>query len=440
MRERTQEELASSAADQRTLPPAPAEAPVIEAPGRRQLFRALRHRNFRLFCFGQILSLSGTWMQNVALNWLIYRLTRSEFFMGVTYFCLQMPVFLLAPLGGLAADRRSRHRIIVTCQSLLMVQALALAALTLSGRIQVWHVLALSTALGCISSFDMPARQSFLIQMTSRDDLLNAISLNSSIFNAARIVGPGIAAILVHRLGEGACFLINGISFVPVIGSLLAMRVSRHERPAVESPWEHLLEGFHFAHRTLHIRYLLLLMAAATITGAPALVLLPFFAEDILGRGSQGLGVLMASMGVGALIGTLVLAGRSAIRGLVHVVLLGSLGFGTGLILLALSRSFYLSAAIMLLIGFSALRHMASTNTLIQSLIPDHYRGRIMAMYTMTVVGLGPLGSLLAGAVAHRYGAPVTVGAGGALCLLASLVFRARLEEFRRSARQETER
>ena len=427
--------MGDHSSQQPLTPSLTAEPPPIERRGLGLVFRALRHRNFRLFCFGQGISLSGTWMQSVAQTWLIYRLTRSEFLMGLAYFCLQIPVFALGPLGGLAADRRSRRRIVILCQTLSMVQALALAALTLSGRVEVWHVLALALALGVINAFDMPARQSFLLEMTAKEDLLNAISLNSSIFNAARIVGPAAAGLLVHRLGEGSCFLINSLSFAPVIWSLLAMRLPSFQRSVEESAWNHLLDGFRFAYHTLHIRYLLLQLAAATLAGVPALILMPFFADDILGQGSRGLGILLASMGVGALIGTLVLAGRATTRGLVNVVLLGSFGLGVTLILLAASRRFYLSLLIMLALGFSFLRHMASTNTLIQSLIPDEFRGRIMSLYTMTVVGLGPFGSLLTGVVAQRFGPPVTVAAGGVFCLLSTLLFRARLEAFRESAR-----
>ncbi len=421
------------------LPPAGVEPPLLDKKsppsGPRHVFRALRHRNFRLFSFGQIISLCGTWMQNVAQTWLVYRLTHSEFLVGLTYFCLQIPVFALAPLGGLASDRWSRHRIIILTQALSMVQALVLAALTLTGRVQVWQVLALAVALGCVNALDMPARQSFTVEMASKEDLLNAISLNSSIFNAARIVGPGLAGVLVARLGEGVCFLVNGLSFVAVIVSLLMMRVAPRLRPVGESPWDHLMEGFRYVYHTLHIRYLLLLLGVGTLTSVPALILMPFFANDILGRGSEGLGILLAFMGVGALIGTLVLASRSSTKGLSNVVLFGSFGMGLSLILLAVSRNFYLSVAIMVAFGFSSLRQMASTNTLIQSLIPDHYRGRIMAIYTVTVVGLGPFGSLLAGAVARRCGPPLTVAAGGVFCLLATLLFRARLDVFRRSAR-----
>jgi len=416
---------------------APAGAEAVEARQLAQVFRALRHRNFRLFCLGQLISLSGAWMQSVAQTWLVYRLTRSELLVGLTNFCLQLPVFALAPLGGVFSDRHSRRRLVAVTQALSMGLALALAALTLWGRVEVWQVLALAAALGCVNAFDIPARQAFLVQMTSPEDLLNAIALNSSIFNFARVAGPGIAGLLVARFGEGVCFAVNGLSFVPVIASLAAMRLPRFERTVVESPWEHLLEGFRYAYRTLHIRYLLLLLAAATISGAPAYVLMPFFAAEILGRGSEGMGLLLASMGIGALIGTLVLAGRATTRGLTRVVLFGAAGFGASLILFAASRHFLLSLVIMFGAGFSALRHLASTNTLIQTLIPDDYRGRIMALYTMTVVGLAPFASLAGGAAAHRVGPPATVAAAGVLCVLASLAFRARLAELERSVRGE---
>jgi MFS family permease len=395
---------------------------------------ALRHRNFRLFCFGQIISLCGTWMQSVAQTWLVYRLTHSEFLMGLTQFCLQIPVFALAPLGGLVSDRRPRRRIVVLCQSLLMAQALALGLLTVTGRIAVPEILTLAVVMGCINAFDMPARQSFIVEMTGKEDLLNAISLNSSIFNAARVAGPALAGLLVHKVGEGPCFLLNAASFVPVVLSLLAMQLPPYQKLAVEEPWEHLMQGFRYAYQTVHIRYLLLLLAAATMSGATALVLMPFFADAILGRGSQGLGALLASMGVGALAGTLILAGRGTTQGLIRVVLLGSAGLGVSLILLGVSRNYQLSLLIMLALGFSTLRQLAATNTLIQSLIPDEYRGRIMSMYTMNVVGLVPFGSIATGAAAERFGAPATVAAGGFVCLAATLLFWVRRDRFQRSA------
>lgn len=386
-------------------------------------FRALRHRNFRLFLFGQIVSLVGTWMQSVAQSWLVYRLSHSELLLGTAWFCSQIPVFALGALGGVASDRYSRHRIVIATQTLSMLQAFLLAALTLSGRIQVPHILALAVMLGVINAFDMPARQSLIVQLSAKEDLLNAISLNSAIFNAARVVGPGVAGLLVAYLGEGVCFLINGLSFLAVIAALLAMRLPAAVRQLHDSPWSHLMEGFRYAWAHREIRALLAVMAALTIAGMPTLVLMPFFADDIFHRGSQGLGFLMGAMGVGAVIGTLVLARRTQIAGLPKVIVASALLMGASFVVFAWSPSFYLSLAIMPLIGFSVMRQMAAANTLIQSLIPDHYRGRTMALYAMTVVGLGPFGSLAAGGLAHAYGARATTLAGGLLSISAAAVF-----------------
>jgi MFS family permease len=390
-------------------------------------FRALRHRNFRLFIAGQVVSLVGTWMQNVAQAWLVYRLTHSELLLGAAWFCTHIPVFALGPLGGLVSDRYSRHRVVVLTQVLSMLQAFGLAALTLTGRVQVWHILVLAATLGFINAFDMPARQSLIIQMTGREDLLSAISLNSAVFNAARVVGPGVAGLLVAVVGEGACFLLNGISFLAVIGCLLAMRLPRFQRRAQDSPWAHLLDGFRYAYRHPQLRPLLLMMAATTLSGMPVVVLMPFFADDIFQRGSEGLGFLMGAMGIGAVIGTLVLAGRTRVAGLDRVILYSAATMTASFFLFALSNWFYASLAIMPVIGYSVMRQMASANTLIQSLIPDEYRGRIMALYAMTVVGLGPFGSLAAGALAHEFGARLTVMAGGLLALAGTVLFRLKL-------------
>jgi MFS family permease len=423
------------------------ESPEISPAGRPEqefrqglsaTFRALRHRNFRLFFFGQVISLVGTWMQSVAQSWLVYRLTHSELLLGTTWFCLQIPVFALGPLGGLASDRYSRHRIVVITQVLSMIQALALAALTLSGKVAVWHILVLAVMLGSINAFDMPARQSLIIHLTCKKDLLSAISLNSAIFNAARMVGPGVAGLLVATLGEGICFLANGLSFLAVIAGLLAMRLPGFLRQNQDSPWVHLVGGFRFAYDTKPVRALLTMMATVTIAGMPALVLMPFFADAIFQRGSQGLGFLMASMGSGAVVGTLVLAGRRQLAGLTHVIVYSVLTLGLAFLLFAVSPSFLLSLAVMPVIGFSVVRQMASANTLIQSIIPDEYRGRIMAFYSMTVVGLGPLGSLASGAIAHAVGPRATVFAGGLLCLAAALVFQANARRIFRQAAEVT--
>lgn len=405
-----------------------------ERRGFQQAFSALRHRNFRLFVAGQIVSLVGTWMQNVAQAWLVYRLTHSELLLGTAWFCTQIPVFAFGAFGGLAADRHSRHRLVILTQTLSMFQAFVLAVLTLTGTVQVWHILALAVGLGTINAFDMPGRQSLIIEMTSKEDLLNAISLNSAIFNAARVVGPAIAGILVAAFGEGVCFLLNGVSFVAVIGCLLAMRLPKISRRVQDSPWAHLVQGFKYVHGHRAVRTLLAMMGAITIAGMPAVVLMPFFADAIFHRGSRGLGILLGAMGVGAVAGTLVLAWRSRVSGLPKVICWSALLLGSGFCVFALSDAFYLSLAVMPVIGYSVMREMASANTLIQTIIPDEFRGRTMAFYSMTVVGLGPFGSLAAGALAHAYGARLTVLGGGLLAMIAAGVFTLKIRDIREIA------
>ena len=388
-----------------------------------QSFRALRHRNFRLFIGGQIVSLVGTWMQNVAQSWLVYRLTHSEMLLGTAWFCSQIAVFALGPLGGLAADRFSRRNLVVVTQTLSMLQAFALAALTLTGRVQVWHVLALSGVLGVINAFDMPGRQALVIHMASKEDLLPAISMNSAVFNTARVLGPGIAGLLLAAVGEGVCFLLNGLSFLAVIVSLCMMRMPPGDRKPAAPPLQHLADGFRYAWRHHGLRRILGLMAAATFAGMPIFVLIPFFADDLFHRGSRGLGFLMAAMGCGAVVGTLVLARRTQVTGLPRVIASSGVVVGAAYLAFGLSPSYWLSLAIMPVLGYFVMRQMASANTTIQTLIPDEYRGRVMALYAMTVVGLGPFGSLAAGAIAGRFGARTAVVAGGVLAMAASAAF-----------------
>jgi MFS family permease len=406
----------------------PEFAPETEQPARppgrlQQTFRAFRHRNFRLFLIGQIISLVGTWMQNVAQSWLVYRLSHSEFLLGMAWFCSQIPVFAFGSIGGVVSDRHSRHRIVVATQTLSMLQACALGVLTLTGHVQVWHILALALALGTINAFDMPARQALIVQLTSKEDLLNTISLNSAIFNAARILGPAMAGLLVALLGEGVCFMVNAASFLAVIAALLAMRVPRQAEPNTDSPWAHLTEGFRYTWRHRKVRSILMVLAATTFAGMPAVVLMPFFADDIFHRGAQGLGLLMGAMGAGAVVGTLVLAQREQISGMHKVIVYSALTTGAGFILFSASPWFFVSMAIMPVIGFSVMRQNAAANTSIQMLIPDEYRGRVMSLYAMTVVGLGPFGSLAAGSIAHAVGARWTVFAGGILSVAAAWVF-----------------
>jgi len=398
---------------------------LAPAAGWRLGFRALRHRNFRLFIVGQLVSLVGTFMQTVAQSWLVWGLSRSEWLLGAVWFCAQIPVFLLAPIGGLAADRYSRHRIVVLTQTLAMLQAFALAALTLSHRVQVWHVFVLATLLGVVNAFDMPGRQSLLIQMTGKEDLLSAVSLNSAMFNSARVVGPAAAGLIVAAVGEGRCFLFNGLSFLAVIAALLAMRLPPFTPSAVASPWDHLVDGFRYVARAPHIRTLLLMVAASAVCTMPAMVLMPVFADTVFHRGSRGLGFLMGAMGAGAVVGTLVLARRTKTAGLTGVMFYGALMLGASFIVFASVPSFYLALPVVAAAGFSVMRQNASANTLLQTLIPDDYRG--MALYAITVVGVGPFGSLAAGALAGRIGARWTLAVSGALILVAAARFRNRV-------------
>ncbi|HEX8091652.1 MAG TPA: MFS transporter [Blastocatellia bacterium] len=399
--------------------------------------RALKHRNFQLFFGGQLISLVGTWMQSVAQSWLVYRLTGSSVLLGLVGFSSQIPVFLLAPIGGIVADRKNRHRIIIITQTIAMVLAFGLAALTLSGLIKVWHIFAFAAMLGVINSFDIPARQAFIVDMVGKEDLINAIALNSSMFNGARIIGPAVAGVLVAAIGEAWCFFANGASYVAVIAGLLMMKLATRPRPArAGSPLAEIVEGFRFAGQTGPIRALLLLLGVVSLAGMPYAVLMPIIADRILHGGASGLGVLMGASGVGALAGALSLAGRKGVAGLGRWVAVSSAGFGVGLILFSLSRTFWLSAALLVPVGLSMMVQMASSNTLIQTMVPDHLRGRVMAVYSMMFMGMAPVGSLLAGVLAGRLGAPATVAAGGTVCILGASIFALRLPGLRAEARQ----
>jgi len=342
--------------------------------------RALRHRNFQLFFGGQIISLTGTWMQSVAQAWLVYRLTKSSFLLGAVGFASQIPVFLLAPLGGAAADRLNRHRLITTTQTLSMALAAILAWLTLSHREQVPQIFVLAALLGMVNAFDIPGRQSFLVDMVGKEDLMNAIALNSSIFNGARVIGPAVAAILVAKIGEGWCFALNAVSYIAVIAGLLLMKVHCDLRVSKNSPFEDIVEGFRWVNRTKVIRALLLLIGLVSLVGMPYTVLMPVFADQILHRGASGLGMLMGATGVGALIGALTLASKKGITGLGRWVMLTCASFGVSIIAFSFSRNFWLSVVLLLPAGFSMMLQMACSNTLIQTMVPDQLRGRVMSL------------------------------------------------------------
>jgi MFS family permease len=401
------------------------------------MLRALRHRNYRLFFGGQLISLIGTWMQMVAQSWLVYRLTGSAVLLGFVGFSSQIPVFLLAPVGGAAADRYRRHRILIVTQTAAMLLAFVLAGLTLTGLVRVWQIFILAAFLGVVNAFDIPTRQAFVVDMVGREDLVNAIALNSSMINGARIVGPAVAGVLVASVGEGWCFFINAVSYLAVIAGLLLMRLTVRTRIPLPGPaLAGIVEGFRYVRHTRPIRTLLLLLGLVSLTGMPYAVLMPIFADRILHGGARALGLLMGASGLGALAGALTLATRQGIRGLGRWVALAALGFGASLVLFSWSRTFWLSAALLLPVGFCMIIEMASSNTLIQSLVSDRLRGRVMAVYSMLFMGMAPFGSLLAGALASRLGAPATVALGGAVCIIGAAVFGWHLPALRQEARQ----
>jgi MFS family permease len=402
-----------------------------------RLTRALQYRNYRLFFSGQSLSLVGTWITRVATSWLVYRLTGSELLLGLVGFCGQVPTLLLAPIAGVLVDRWPRHRILVVTQVLSMLQSLALGWLTLAGAIRVWHILALQIAQGIINAFDTPARQAFVVEMVEdRADLPNAIALNSSMVNGSRIIGPSIGGAVIAAVGEGWCFMIDGVSYLFVIASLMGMRLAA--RPAAATGTrvgQELRAGFDYVAGSVPIRTLLGLLAVVSAMGMPYTVLMPVIAATVLHGGPNTLGFLMTAAGVGALGGALYLASRRSILGLGRVTMIAALVFGTGLVAFSFSTRLWLSLAILPIVGAGFMVQMASTNTVLQTLVDDRLRGRVMAFYTMAFLGTAPIGSLIAGVAADRIGAPATIRLGGLACLLAATWYGFKLPELRRLAR-----
>jgi MFS family permease len=405
--------------------------------GFKRTFRALSHRNYRLFFGGQSISLIGTWMQQIALNWLVYRLTDSAFLLGLVAFTGRIPTFLLASFAGVWIDRWDRHRILVVTQTLSMIQAFILAFLVLTGTIAVWQIIGLSLFLGLINAFDAPARQAFVVDMIGkREDLGNAIALNSSMVNGARLLGPSLAGILIAAVGEGICFLLNGLSFLAVIASLLAMKMiprkTAAKNPQFLQGWK---EGFSSAFGFAPIRSLLLLLGLISFMGMPYTVLMPVFARDILHGGSHSFGYLMGAAGVGALGGAFFLASRKTVLGLGKIIVISSGLFGIGLIGFSLSRLFSLSLFLMVWTGFGMMVQMASGNTVLQTIVDEDKRGRVMSFYTMAFMGMVPFGGLFAGSLASTIGAPATVMIGGFACLLGAILFATKLPSLRMMVR-----
>jgi MFS family permease len=395
------------------------------------------HRNYRLFFGGQGISLIGTWIQQIAMSWLVYRMTNSAFLLGVVGFSGQIPSFVLAPFAGVLIDRWNRHRILILTQSLATIQAFLLSALDLTGKMAIWHIILLSVFLGLVNAFDMPTRQAFVVEMVENsEDLGNAIALNSLLFNGARLLGPSIGGILISLVGEGMCFLLNGLSFFAVIIALLAMKIKpRFIQAQTSHVIKGLREGFTYTFGFPPIRALLFLLGLVSLAGMPYTVLMPIFAKNILQGGPHTLGFLMGASGIGALVGAIYLASRTNVLGLGKLIMIALNIFGIGLIAFGFSRIFLISFIFMVFVGFGMMVQMASSNTIIQTIVEEDKRGRVMSFYTMAFMGTVPFGSLLAGSIASKIGAPGTTIIGGVACILGSILFARRLPYLRKMVR-----
>ena len=405
---------------------------------RTSFFPALRSRNYRLFFAGQGVSLIGTWMTQIATVWLVYNLTNSAFMLGIVGFTSQIPSFVLAPFGGVIVDRFDRRHILIWTQVLAMIQSLVLAALALSGVIQIWHIIILSFIQGLINAVDAPARQTFAVELVEqREDLANAIAINSTMFNGARLIGPAIGGLVIAKVGEAYCFLIDGLSYIVVIVALLAMRFKPKTRPiATRNLWQDVKDGVYYAFRNLPIRSILLLSALVSLMGMQYTVLVPIFADKILRGNVQTLGFLMAASGVGALLGGIYLISRQTVIGLGKLVIIGPISLGIGLIVFALSRFLPLSLGAMFLIGLGTILQIASGNTILQTIVDDDKRGRVMSLYTMSFLGMAPFASLLGGTLSTHIGAANTLLIAGASCILGAIFFIQKFPELRSIVRE----
>jgi MFS family permease len=403
----------------------------------KTVFRSLQYRNYRLFFSGQSISLIGTWMQRIAMPWLVYHLTGSALLLGIVAFAGQIPSFLLSPVAGVITDRWDRYKVLLVTQIISMIQAALLAWLCLSGRIQIWEIIVLSIGLGCVNAFDVPARHSFVIDMVEKKEHLgNAIALNSLIFNGARLIGPSAAGLILAAAGEGVCFLINAISYVFVIISLLMMRLQIKEPKKNEAHiLEELREGFAYTFGFAPIKHLLILLSISSLMGMSYSVLMPVFAKEILHGASHTYGFLMGAAGFGALMGALFLASRRSVLKLGRIVPISALVFGTALIGLSFSRFFPLSLSLMVFIGLGMMMQAAASNTILQTITDDDKRGRVMSFYTMAIMGTAPFGSLMAGGLAKIIGTPWTIFVGGLASILGALFFLRKLPELKKIVR-----
>ncbi len=400
----------------------------------KSIFRALRHKNYRLFFSGQSISLVGTWMQQIAVGWLVYRMTHSAFLLGLAGFSSQIATFLLAPLAGVIADRHHRHRLLLITQSMAMLQAVALYVLFVTHTIAVWHIIFLSFFLGAVNAFDIPVRQSFTVDMIDdREDLSNAIALNSSMVNAARLIGPSIGGILIALSGEGLCFLVNALSYIAVLLSLIMMKMPRWEYSgnAGRSVMLQLKEGFSYAFNFMPIRAILTLLSVISLVAGGVQVLMPVFARDIFHGGPKTLGLLMAASGLGALAGAIYLASRKNVLGLSKIIAATAALFGFGVIIFSRTSFLAVATPVLLFSGFGMMVQMASSNIILQTVVEEDKRGRVMSFYTMAFMGLSPFGSLLSGALAEKIGPGQTLLWGGFICVIAAAVFASHLPRLR---------
>jgi MFS family permease len=401
------------------------------------IFRSLKYKNYRLFFGGQSVSLIGTWIQRIAMPWLVFRLTDSTFLLGVVGFASQIPTFLLAPFAGVLTDRWDRYHILIVTQILSMLQALVLALLFFIGVIKVWHIVLLSIMLGCINAFDIPARQALVVDMVEKkEDLGNAIALNSSMVNGARLLGPSIAGVLIALAGEGICFLLNGLSYLFVILSLILMKL-KNQKSGIQNPnvLKELKEGFSYTFGFVPIKSIILLLGLISLVGMPYVVLMPVYVKEVLHGGSHTFGFLMGASGVGALIGAFYLASRKSVLGLGKFIPLSAGTFGIGLILFSFSHFFLLSLVLMIIIGLGMILQMATSNTILQTIVDDDKRGRVMSFYAMAFMGTAPFGSIIAGSAASIIGVPNTLIIGGILCVIGAILFARRLTDIRKLVR-----
>jgi MFS family permease len=402
----------------------------------KHIIRSFKYRNYRLFFMGQSISLIGTWMQRLAIGWLAYKLKDSALILGIVAFSGQIPALFLTPFGGVIADSYNKHKILIITQTLAMVQAFVLALLVMNGHITIWLLMLLNICLGVINSFDMPTRQSFVIELIdNKDDLGNAIALNSSMVNFARLAGPTLAGFIVAAFGEGMCFLIDAISYLAVIASLLLMKIVPRVTPKKAPALLRLKTGFQYAFGIEPIKYIILLISLVSLTATPYMVLMPIFAKDVLHGGPKTLGFLMGSAGTGALIGAIYLASRKSVSGLGKMIVFATILFGLSLGLFSFSRIIWLSEGLLLLAGMGMMVHMAASNTILQTIVSDDMRGRVMSLYSTAFIGISPIGSLLAGGLANKIGAPATLTIGGSICIISAIAFAYKLPAIRVLAR-----